>query len=168
MHGRDWNEVWQEYSPLMPYIRHRADLTYLLDQLGGEVSVGHSFVFGGDFPDVNAPLAGVLGVDLIAADGRWKIKRIYTTESWNPGVVAPLAQPNLKVQEGDYILAINGQPLTTDKDPYELLNGTAKVQTTMLINNKPSTMALGALRCGRWIMKMACAGWPGLKITAGK
>ena len=46
MHGRDWQDVWKEYSPLVSYVRHRADLTYILDMLGGEVSVGHSFVFG--------------------------------------------------------------------------------------------------------------------------
>jgi tricorn protease len=139
MHGRDWDEVWKEYSPLIPYIRHRNDLTTLLDQLGGEVSVGHSFVFGGDFPETDKPLAGVLGVDLVPNEGKWRIKRIYTTESWNPGLIAPMAQPNLKVQEGDYILAINGRSLSADQDPYELLNGTAKLQTVIQVNNKPST-----------------------------
>ncbi|ANE50784.1 S41 family peptidase [Flavisolibacter tropicus] len=147
MHGRDWQEVWDTYSPLIPYIRHRADLTYLLDQLGGEVSVGHSFVFGGNFPDVDTTRVGVLGADLVQDDGRWKIKRIYTTESWNPGLVAPLAQPNLKVQEGDYILAINGEALTTAVDPYQLLNATARMQTTLLINNKPGTE-------GAWTIKV--------------
>ena len=139
MHGRNWQEVWEQYSPLIPYIRHRTDLTYLLDQLGGETSVGHSFVFGGDFPALDTSRVGVLGADLVAADGKWKIKRIYTTESWNPGIVAPLSQPNLKVQEGDYLLAVNGEPLSGDKDPYELLNGTAKLQTLLTINNKPGT-----------------------------
>lgn len=138
LHGRDWQEVWNQYAPLAPYIRHRADLTYLLDQLGGELSVGHSFVFGGDFPDLDTSRVGVLGADLIRAEGRWKIKRIYTTESWNPGLVAPLAQPNLKVQEGDYILAINGRPLSENDDPYQLLNGAAKMQTILLVNNKPA------------------------------
>ncbi len=146
MHGRDWQEVWKQYAPLIPYIRHRTDLTYLLDQLGGEVSVGHSFVFGGDFPDVDTSRMGVLGADLVPANGRWKIKRIYTTESWNPGMVAPLAQPNLKVNEGDYILAINGQPLTTSKDPYEMLNGTARLQTILLINSKPATEGAWTIR----------------------
>ncbi|HLX92055.1 MAG TPA: PDZ domain-containing protein, partial [Puia sp.] len=138
MHGRDWQEVWNEYTPLVPYIRHRADLTYLLDMLGGEVSVGHSFVFGGDFPGTDVSKAGVLGADLVLADGKWKIQKILTTESWNPGVVAPLAQPNLKVAEGDYILAINGQSLTADIDPYRLLNTSAGMQTTLLINSKPT------------------------------
>jgi tricorn protease len=138
MHGRDWQEVWKDYAPLVPYIRHRTDLTYILDQVGGETSVGHSFVFGGNFPDLDTSRVGVLGADLIQADGRWRIKRIFTTESWNPGIVAPLAQPNLNVKEGDYILAINGQPLTINNDPYELLNGMAKLQTNLLVNNKPS------------------------------
>jgi tricorn protease len=106
--------------------------------LGGETSVGHSFVRGGDYPDVDTSRVGVLGADLVPSEGRWKVKRIYTTESWNPGVVAPLAQPNLKVKEGDYITAINGQALTTNDDPYRLLNGTAKLQTILSVNDKPS------------------------------
>ncbi|HZH36585.1 MAG TPA: PDZ domain-containing protein, partial [Flavisolibacter sp.] len=146
MHGRNWQEVWEQYAPLIPYVRHRADLTYLLDQIGGETSVGHSFVFGGDFPAVDTSRVGVLGADLVADNGRWKIKRIYTTESWNPGLVAPLDQPALNVQEGDYILAVNGEPLTTAKDPYELMKGTAKMQTILLVNNKPSTEGARTIR----------------------
>ena len=139
MHGRNWKEVVDYYSPLAPFIKHRSDLSYLLDQIGGEASVGHSFVFGGDFPAVDTSRVGVLGADLIQAEGRWKIKRIFTSESWNPGLIAPLAQPNLRVKEGDYILAVNGKPLTANDDPYELLNGTAKMQTQLTISNKPTT-----------------------------
>ena len=141
MHGRNWQEVWEQYSPLMPYIRHRTDLTYLLDQLGGEVSVGHSFVFGGDFPALDTSRVGVLGADLVATDGRWKISRIYNAESWNPGLVAPLSQPNLKIEEGNYILAINGNSLTSFDDPFQFLNGTAGMQTALLVNNKPTAEA---------------------------
>ena len=61
-------------------------------------------------------------------------------------MVAPLAQPNLKVQEGDYILAMNGQPLTSNNDPYQLLNGTAKLQTVLLVNNKPATEGAWTIR----------------------
>ena len=82
-HGRDWDDVWKRYSPLVPYIQHRQDLTYLLDQLNGELSVGHSFVFGGDFPAVDTLATGLLGADYEIANGKWRIKRIYTAESWN-------------------------------------------------------------------------------------
>ncbi|HEV3411329.1 MAG TPA: PDZ domain-containing protein, partial [Puia sp.] len=94
-HGRDWKAVWDYYWPQLAWVRHRADLNYLLDQLGGELSVGHSFVFGGDFPAVDTNRAAGLGADLVAEDGRWRIKRIYTAESWNPELAAPLSQPDL-------------------------------------------------------------------------
>ncbi len=147
LHGRDWQEVWDYYLPLAPYIKHRIDLTYVLDQIGGELSVGHSFVNGGDYPALETSPVGVLGADLIQSEGRWQIKHIYTSESWNPGLIAPLAKPDLKVEEGNYILAIDNKELTADQDPYVLLNGKARLQTTLLINNKPSTE-------GAWTIKV--------------
>jgi tricorn protease len=145
-HGRDWQEVWDYYAPQIPYIRHRSDLTYLLDQLGGELSVGHSFVFGGDFPALDTVRTGVLGADLALQDGGWKIRRIYTTESWNPALSAPFAQPGLKVSEGDFIISIDGKELTADKDPYELLDGKVGQQTTLTINSRPSAEGAWAIR----------------------
>lgn len=138
LHGRNWKEVWDYYAPFIPYIKHRSDLTYLLDQLGGELSVGHSFVGGGDFPKVDISLVGVLGADLVISNGKWQIKHIYTSESWNPGLTAPLAVPDVKVAEGDYILEIDGKALNADMDPYALLDGKAKVQTHLLINHQPN------------------------------
>lgn len=137
MHGRDWDDVHDRYAPLVPYIRHRSDLTYVLDMVNGELSVGHSFVFGGDYPAVDTSRVGTLGADLEASQGRWRIKRIYTSESWNPGLSAPLARPDLKLSEGDLILAIDGVPLTADMDPYQLLDGKANKQVVLTINNKP-------------------------------
>jgi tricorn protease len=138
MHGRDWNEVYDRYAPLIPYVKHRSDLTYILDQMNGELSVGHSFVFGGDYPAVDENQVGLLGADLMLNEGKWKISRIFTTESWNPGLVAPLATPELKVNEGDFILAIDDVKLTENEDPYSLLDGKSKKQTVLLINNKAS------------------------------
>ncbi|MEJ0101291.1 MAG: PDZ domain-containing protein [Bacteroidota bacterium] len=138
LHGRNWQDVWERYSPLVPYIRHRSDLTYILDQLGGELSVGHSFVFGGDFPVVEKSNIGLPGADLVQKEGYWQIKKIFTTESWNPGLSAPLAQPDLKVKEGDFIIKIDGTNLSADSDPYSLLEGKANKQTVLTINNKPT------------------------------
>jgi tricorn protease len=119
----------------------------LLDQIGGELSVGHSFVFGGDFPSIEKNAASGLGADLVLNKSHWQIKRIYTTESWNPSLIAPLAKPDLKVEEGNYILAIDDKPLSSDMDPYELLNGKAKIQTSLLVNNNPD-------RNGAWTIKV--------------
>ena len=139
MHGRDWNDVWDRYTPLIPFIKHRADLSYVLDMMNGELSVGHSFVFGGDFPKVGDSKVGMLGADLIPESGRWKIQRIYTTESWNPGLEAPLDVPGLKVAEGNYIVAVNGRELLASDDYQEWLDGTVGKQTVLTINSKPGT-----------------------------
>ena len=137
MHGRDWNEVYKRYAPLVPYIKHRADLSYILDQVNGELSVGHSFVFGGDYPETGNSKVGLLGADLEAKNNRWQIKRIYTTESWNPGLSSPLDQPGLNIKESYYIVGINGNPLTASDNPFQLLDGTLNKQTTLHINDKP-------------------------------
>jgi len=137
MHGRDWNKVYKRYAPLVPYIKHRADLTYILDQVNGELSVGHSFVFGGDYPETDNSKVGLLGTDLEAKNNRWQIKRIYTTESWNPGLSSPLDQPGLNIKESYYIVGINGNPLTANDNPFQLLDGTLNKQTTLHVNDKP-------------------------------
>jgi len=138
LHGRDWNVVRERYAPLLPWVRHRADLGYVLDQMNGELSVGHSFVFGGDMPDVDSSRVGLLGADLEAHANRWRIARIYTFESWNPEMQAPLDRPGLKVQVGQYLLAVDGVELTAADDPYRLLDGTAGRQTVLHLNDKPS------------------------------
>ena len=140
IHGRDWNKVYQRYQPLVAHIRHRADLSYILDQVNGELSVGHSFVFGGDFPRTERSKIGVLGADLELHENRWRIKRIYTNEDWNPRLSSPLDRPGIKVKEGQYLVGINGTELDGSIDPYELLDGTRGEQTSIHINDKPSFM----------------------------
>ena len=54
MHGADWPKMKEMYGALLPYVKHRADLNYLLDMMGAEIAIGHSYVRGGDMPDVPA------------------------------------------------------------------------------------------------------------------
>lgn len=137
LHGRDWQVVYDRYAPLIPYVRHRNDLTYILDQMNGELSVGHSFVFGGDLPTVESSKIGLLGADLVLNNNRWQIKRIYTTESWNPNLSSPLDRPGLAIEEGDYLVGINGRELTADQSPFELLDGTRGKQTVIHFSKEP-------------------------------
>ena len=137
MHGRNWQIVHERYSPLVPYIRHRADLTYILDQVNGELSVGHSFVFGGDYPEVEKSSIGLLGADYKAENNYWKITRIYTAESWNPSLKAPLDQPGMKIKEGNYLVGVEGKKINSNDDLYRFFDGTADRQTVIHVNDKP-------------------------------
>jgi len=138
MHGRDWNKVYKRYAPLIPFVKHRADLNYILDQVNGELSVGHSFVGGGDFPTIDRAKGGLLGADFTARQGKWQIKRIYTSESWNPGLNGPLDQPGMNIKAGHYLVGINNQEITDKDNIYKYLDGTTGKQTTLHINSKPS------------------------------
>jgi len=137
VHGLDLDEVWQKYSPWVRHARHRADLTYVLDILGGETSVGHSFVGGGDYPDVEHVPVGLLGCDLEMRDGRYRIARIYDGENWNPDLRSPLSGPGLDVREGDYLLAVDGVELHAGENPYRLFDRKAGRQTVITVNAKP-------------------------------
>lgn len=133
LHGVDYAENRARYEPLLEHVGHRSDLTYLLDMMGGEIAVGHSYVGGGDVPEVEGVPAGLLGADLAVEDGRYRITKIYTGESWNPQLRAPLAGPGIDVRVGEFILAINGTELRAPDSPYRLLEGTAGRQTTLRV-----------------------------------
>jgi tricorn protease len=138
LHGADWPAVRARYEPLIPYVKHRTDLTFILDMLGGELSVGHSFVGGGDFPQTDSSRVGALGADLVADGDRWRIARIYTSESWNPGLRAPLDAPGVKARVGDFLLEVNGVPVTTREEPWKALDGTAERQTVLRLSDRAS------------------------------
>lgn len=138
VHGAPWDDIYKWYSPWIDHVRHRTDLNYVVDIMSGEVAVGHSYVSGGDFPDLNRVPVGLLGCDFEAENGYYKISKIYAGERWNPGFNAPLGLPGINVNEGDYILSINGKPLTTNVNPYSLLEQTAGREIYITVNSSPT------------------------------
>ncbi len=137
-HGAPWDDVWDWYSAWLPDVQHRSDFNHLLDMLSGEISVGHSYVRGGDYPDLDNPRTGLLGADLEQVDGWYRIARIYDGEAWTPGVQGPLAHPGMNVREGDWLVAIDGRPLQAPTNPYELLEGSAGRTITVSVNTNPT------------------------------
>ena len=74
----------------------------------GGGGVDHAVVLTSYKSNVDRPSVGLLGADLVADAGRWQIQRIYTFESWNPGLSAPLDRPGLGVSEGEYLVGVDG------------------------------------------------------------
>jgi tricorn protease len=138
VHGAPWDDVWRWYEPWVASVNHRSDFNHLLDMVSGEVAVGHSYVRGGDYPDLANPRTGLLGVDLEEVNGFYRITRIYSGEEWNPGLHGPLAVPGMHVEEGDYLVAIDGRPLRSPTNPFMLLEGTAGRTITVSVNDEPS------------------------------
>ena len=139
VHGLDLDWAYRTYAPWVEHVRHRADLTYILDILGGETAIGHSFTGGGDEPDVDRVPVGLLGADFTSSDGRYRISKIYTGENWNPDLRAPLSGPGIDATEGDYLLAVDGVELTTDVNLFSAFDRTADRQTVLTLNGEPTT-----------------------------
>ncbi len=136
-HGAPWDEVWEWYSPWLEHIRHRSDLNYLLDMMGAEIGVGHSYVSGGDLPQNQGVPVGLLGADYRIENGRYRISRIYQGENWNPGLESPLSGPGIDVREGEYIVSVNGQEIRGTDNIFELFAGTSGRQTVIGVNDRP-------------------------------
>ena len=138
MHGADWNAVKAKYEKFLPYVSHRSDLGYLLNEMMGELVVGHAYIYPGDQPSTPSVSAGTLAADLENVNGVYKINKIFTRLDWNPSFKAPLAEPGLNIKEGSYIVAVNGVKLTEETNIYKLLENKVGKQVVLKINSKPS------------------------------
>ena len=137
-HGAPWNKVFEWYQPWLAHVKHRSDLNYIIDILGGEIAVGHSYTSGGDFPQVPTIPVGLLGANYKTENGFFKITKIFTGENWNPELRSPLSGPGVNVKEGEYLVEVDGRPLTADMNLYSFFEGTANRQIKIRVNNKPS------------------------------
>ncbi|SEB37617.1 tricorn protease [Tenacibaculum sp. MAR_2009_124] len=138
VHGAPWDDIYKWYSPWIDHVRHRTDLNYVVDIMSGEVAIGHSYVSGGDTPNIKRVSVGLLGCDFEKDNGFYKFSKIYKGERWNPSIKAPLGLPGTNVKKGDYLIAINGVSLTDDMNPYQLLEQTANREIYIKVNSKPS------------------------------
>ncbi len=140
MNGVDWKAERDKYAQLLPYVADRYDLNYILGEMIGELSNSHTYVGGGDYPDLHPVNVGLLGVDfeIDAAGGRYRFKKIYPGENWDSALRSPLTEPGVDVKPGDYLLAVNGRPLRVPQNPYELFENTASQNVTLTVNSKPS------------------------------
>jgi len=138
LQGADWNALYKKYKPFLAHVAHRSDLSYLLANLIGELTLGHSGAAGGAMTIPETVPVGLLGADYVVEHGLYRIKRIYTGENWNPQLQAPLTAPGLNVSEGNYILEVNGIELKAPTNIYKLFEGKVKKQTSLRVNDKPS------------------------------
>jgi len=140
MNGVDWTAQRDKYAQLLPYVANRYDLNYILGELIGELSNSHTYVGGGDYPDLHAVNVGFLGVDfdVDVATGFYRFKKIYPGENWDAALRSPLTEPGVEVRTGDYLLEVNGRALKAPQTPYELLENTAGQNVTLTVNSKPT------------------------------
>ncbi len=138
MGGADWTTIGKRYEALLPWVAHRSDLNYIIGEMIAELNTSHTYVGGGDLPDRKRVGVGMLGADLEPDGGFFRIKKIYRGENWHDSYRSPLTEPGLKVKEGNYLIAVEGQPVRSDREPYAYFQGLANRVVTLRINDKPA------------------------------
>lgn len=138
MHGLDWEKIRDKYSVMLPYVNHRSDLTYLIGEMLGELSVGHAYVMNGERPMPRRIQAGLLGARVSRdVSGYARIDSILQGANWNPSLISPLQEIGVNAKKGEYILAVNGFPVNKVSDIYELMADKAGKLTELTIGPKP-------------------------------
>ncbi len=138
LHGVNTADSEKEYEKYLDSLSSRSDLNYIFKDMLSEMTSGHLRGGGGNIPLARTVPGGLLGADYEIANGHYRFKKIYVGESWNPQLQAPLAQPGLNVNEGDYLLAVNGRELSGKDDVSRLLENTAGKPVLLKIGSDPS------------------------------
>lgn len=140
MHGYDWNAIRAKYEPLLADVGDRSDLNYLLGQMVAELSSSHAYVSGGDLGLPERPYVALLGArfELDASANRYRIAKILEGENDEERYRSPLTEVGVNVKQGDYVLAINGQALNGNDNPYRLLRSAKGQLIQLTINSKPT------------------------------
>ncbi|HEV3333680.1 MAG TPA: PDZ domain-containing protein [Bryobacteraceae bacterium] len=138
LHGLDAAAMEKKYQPYLETLASRDDLNYLFQEMLGDITSSHLRGGGGSVPRGKPVPGGLLGADYEIVNGHYRFKRIYTGESWNPQLRAPLSGPGISVKEGDYLLDVNGHALSAADDLSALLEGTSGKRVLLRVGPDPS------------------------------
>ncbi|NJD20116.1 MAG: acetyl-CoA synthetase, partial [Gemmatimonadetes bacterium] len=137
MHGVDWEAMRDRYEPLVAHVAHRADLDYIITELIAELNVGHAYLTS--TPEMaGVPRVGValLGAEFKADGKRYRIAKILQGENWHEEYRSPLTEPGVGVKEGDFLIAIDGDDVTTADNPYAFLAGKADRTVDVTVSDR--------------------------------
>ncbi len=131
MHGVDWRAMREKYRPLVDHVAHRDDLDFLIGELISELNAGHTYVTSGESPAVARVPVGVLGCEFEQDAGRHRIAKIFQGRPWNSGEGSPLAEIGVDARVGDYLISIDGEPVTSADNPYRHLENKVGAQVVL-------------------------------------
>ncbi|MCH2181393.1 MAG: PDZ domain-containing protein [Mariniblastus sp.] len=126
MHGCDWVAMKSKYEPLVDQCVTRSDLNRVLMWMCSELAVGHHRVGGGQQRlEADSVAGGLLGADYEIVNNRYRFKKVFGGLNWNGQLRAPLTEPGVRVRPGEYLLAVQGAPLTAEDNLHRHFENTS-------------------------------------------
>ena len=137
MHGRDWKAVKEKYSVLLPHVKTRLDLNYVIGEMISELACGHAYVSVGEYDKPERISMGLLGAELSKdRSGFFRIDRILEGAPYSEKLRSPLREPGMDIHEGDFITAVDGVSTKDCANIYKLLTGKADKLVELTVNTK--------------------------------
>ena len=95
---------------------------------------------GGDRVEAPRIKTGLLGAELSrdSATRAYRIDKILPGENWQTKTRSPLTELGVNVSAGDFILAVNGQPVRDLANIYSALVGTVGKPVVLRVNSTPT------------------------------
>ncbi|OYU94386.1 MAG: peptidase S41 [Bacteroidetes bacterium B1(2017)] len=135
MHGADWGAMKKKYEVLLPDLSSSNDLYRVMQWMCSELAVGHHrFSVGDRRANPEIVSGGLLGADYEVNNNRYRIKKIYGGLNWTPDLRSPLTEPGVDVSVGDYIIAVNGQNVSTENNFYSFFENTSEKIVTLTLS----------------------------------
>ena len=138
MHGVNWPQVKDRYTVMLDAAMTREEVGFIIGEMLGELNASHTYWGGGDTEKEKLQPTGYLGVDFKPDGKYYRINKILRAATWDAEVRSALDEPGININEGDYILAVNGLPLTTEHEPYAAFQGQANKAVELTYNTKAS------------------------------
>lgn len=143
MHGVNWDKMYEKYLPLAKRVTTRAELSDVMGELIGELSVLHASVGGGDLrrgqDQINMGLLGARLSKNEALKG-FQIDYIYQTDPDYPDEQSPLAHPDIDIPAGTVITHVDGQAVAEALDLNYFLRDKAGKQVRLSLKSKTGTV----------------------------
>ncbi len=131
-HGADWGAVRREYATLLPHILDKDDLYDMLLEMVHRLDASHLGVTAPARAGFGSEATGYLGVEWDWAElersGRYRVARVIPD--------GPAANPNTQLKAGDFVLAVNGEPVGSESID-AVLNRTIGRRTTLSVAAAP-------------------------------
>lgn len=167
MHGLNWPEIREKYRQFVPYAGNRSDLNYLIGEMIAELNIGHTYVWGGDAQGGGKYVpTGFLGADfeVVAGSPYYRIKHIVPQYPLVPDERSPLAEPGSPIKVGHYLIALDGEEITTSDNIYRFLQNRQSSVVRITYNDEPTKEGArefltrtigseGAIRYREWVEK---------------
>jgi tricorn protease len=135
--GLDWQSVRDQYATLLDRVATRSELRDLLGELIGELATSHTYVWGGDRGvDVPEVGTGLLGAELVREGLAYRVERIFRGDPADREP-SPLLAPETRVQEGEYLQAVDNRSFPPDRPYHAALAGLAGKDVLLTVSDQP-------------------------------